>query len=102
MTSCCLINQKRQHHNDAAAFSYCDFPYISPLPNRSALVTLSQSEATERKGGVGGRSSYSYSCQDLIWIACSSIEQNASMKAEARRALVINGMLWSIAPRRIL
>ena len=27
--------------------------------------------------------------------------QNASMKAEARRALVIRGMLWSMAPRRI-
>ena len=45
---------------------------------------------------------YLYSCQLLIWISSSFISQNASIKALARRALVINGMLWSMAPRRIL
>gem|GEM_PF-5453444 len=45
--------------------------------------------------------SYSYSCQLLIWISSNPFSQNASIKAEARRALVISGMLWSIAPRRI-
>lgn len=45
---------------------------------------------------------YSYSCQLLICNWSWLNVQNASMKAEARRALVIRGMLWSMAPRRIL
>lgn len=43
-----------------------------------------------------------YSCHGLIWISFSSISQKALTKALAKRALVINGMLWSMAPRRIL
>lgn len=44
---------------------------------------------------------YLYSCQLLIWISFWFMWQNASMNALARRALVINGMLWSMAPRRM-
>lgn len=36
---------------------------------------------------------YLYSCQLLIWMSFSSILQKALMKALAKRALVINGML---------
>lgn len=36
---------------------------------------------------------YLYSCQLLIWISFCPIWQNASIKALASRALVINGML---------
>jgi len=39
---------------------------------------------------------YLYSCQLLIWMSSSFMEQKASMKALARRALVISGMLWSM------
>ena len=48
-----------------------------------------------------GCKNYLYSCQLLIWISSCFIWQNASMKAFARRALVINGILWSMAPRRM-
>lgn len=43
----------------------------------------------------------SYSCQDLICKSSMPIWQKASMKAEAKRALVMSGMLWSMAPRRM-
>ena len=42
-----------------------------------------------------------YSCQDLILMSFCESAVKASMKALARRTLVIKGMLWSIAPRRI-
>lgn len=44
---------------------------------------------------------YSYSCQLLIWMSPRPVSQNASMKAEARRAFVISGILWSMAARRM-
>ena len=43
-----------------------------------------------------------YSCQDLILMSSNFSAVKASMKAFARRTLVISGMLWSMAPRRIL
>ena len=42
-----------------------------------------------------------YSCHDLIFMSLSDIEQKASMNAFASRTLVIKGMLWSMAPRRM-
>ena len=45
--------------------------------------------------------SYTYSCQLLICNPSSLTAQNASMNAVARRALVMRGMLWSMAPRRM-
>ena len=44
---------------------------------------------------------YLYSCQLLIWISSCFMAQKALMKALAKRALVISGMLWSMAPRRM-
>lgn len=46
--------------------------------------------------------SYLYSFQLLIGMFCRLTAQNDSMKAPASRALVMSGMLWSIAARRIL
>ena len=45
---------------------------------------------------------YQYSCQGLIIILSSGMVQKALMNALASRLLVINGMLRSIAARRIL
>lgn len=50
----------------------------------------------------GGGAVYSlYSCQLLIGISSSLIWQKAWMNALARRAFVMSGMLWSMAPRRM-
>ena len=47
------------------------------------------------------RIDYSYSCQLLILIWSSLLRLTASTNADARRAFVSRGMLWSIAPRRM-
>lgn len=52
--------------------------------------------------GADGAAVYSlYSCQLLIGMSSSPIWQNAWMNALARRAFVMSGMLWSMAPRRM-
>lgn len=48
------------------------------------------------------KSHYLNSSQLLTGIVLTSILQNARMKALASRALVMSGILWSIAARRIL
>ena len=72
---------------------------------------ISFQRKTQSLSSLGGSTSYRsvmpgmlqlYSCQDLIFTSSSDIAVKASMKAFARRTLVIRGMLWSIAPRRIL
>ena len=45
---------------------------------------------------------YLYSAQCFISILSSGIDVNAVIKADARRAFVINGTLRSMAARRIL
>ena len=45
---------------------------------------------------------YLNSSQLLTGIEATSILQNERMNALARRALVMSGILWSIAARRIL
>lgn len=52
-------------------------------------------------GGGRGGLGYSYSCQLLMRMSSCRRVQNASMKAEASRAFVMSGMLWSMAPRRM-
>ena len=47
-------------------------------------------------------SSNLYDAQSLVGISVSLMVQNAWIKADAKRALVSNGMLWSMAARRIL
>lgn len=42
-----------------------------------------------------------YSCQLLMLISSSLSAVKASMKALASRTLVIRGILWSMAPRRM-
>ena len=43
----------------------------------------------------------SYSCQLLICSSDKPFSQKASMKADARRAFVMSGVLWSMAARRM-
>lgn len=44
---------------------------------------------------------YQYSCQEVMPICSIGLLMNAFTYALARRALVSNGMLWSIAQRRM-
>ena len=53
------------------------------------------------KKGLQGMTYALYSCQDLILMSSSSMEVKAWIKALARRVLVIKGILWSMAARRM-
>ena len=89
------------------------FSTLYPLPSKHFSThyllpsTFPQKKVTEKTIPVTSfilinHMSYAlYSCQLFILMSSRRIEQMASTKALARRTLVMSGMLWSMAPRRM-
>ena len=100
--------RKKQVYKELKRTLALSYDSLHRRPQTKRRVTLTKKETPslvcQRESLLNiytAKAVYLYSCQLLIWISLSFSSQNASMKALAKRALVINGMLWSIAPRRI-